>query len=53
MTSEQTNKEKDCTTCRYFLGCECFDGKVCDLYEEKPTSIEHKDFIMNRFMRCE
>ena len=21
-----------CTDCRYFVGCECFDGKTCDLY---------------------
>ena len=25
---------KKCTQCRYFVGCECFDGKVCDLFEE-------------------
>lgn len=25
---------KECTQCRYFVGCECFSGKVCDLFEE-------------------
>ena len=23
---------KTCTSCRYFVGCECFDGKTCDQY---------------------
>ena len=23
-----------CPDCRYFVGCECFDGKTCDMYEE-------------------
>lgn len=27
--------EKECPNCRYFVGCECFDGKTCDEYEEK------------------
>lgn len=27
--------EKLCTDCKYFVGCECFDGKVCDLFTPK------------------
>ena len=23
----------DCRSCRYFVGCECFDGQLCDQYE--------------------
>lgn len=26
--------EKVCTDCKHFVGCECFDGKICDLYTE-------------------
>ena len=25
--------EKRCTTCKYFVGCECHNGKACDEYE--------------------
>ena len=25
----------DCTDCTYFVGCECFDGKTCDLFKKK------------------
>lgn len=25
---------KVCTDCKHFVGCECFDGKTCDLYTE-------------------
>lgn len=28
-------REKDCRDCRYFVGCECFDGQTCDLFKEK------------------
>lgn len=24
--------DKRCTSCRYFVGCECFDGQVCEQY---------------------
>lgn len=30
--------EKKCTDCRYFVGCECFDGKTCDLFERKTEN---------------
>lgn len=35
-------KERVCTDCRYFVGCECFSGTPCDLYTEKesPTIIK-------------
>ena len=26
---------KDCRTCKHFVGCECFDGKVCGEYTER------------------
>lgn len=25
---------QECPQCKHFVGCECFDGKICDLYEE-------------------
>ena len=25
---------KQCTECRYFVGCECFGGRICDSFEE-------------------
>lgn len=34
--NEMLNKNtEECTSCKHFVGCECFDGKVCDLYEKK------------------
>lgn len=24
---------KECPTCKHFVGCECFDGKICEEYE--------------------
>ena len=31
-------QRKYCTDCRHFVGCECFDGKTCDLYEEVTSN---------------
>lgn len=33
-TAKEILGEKVCTNCKHFVGCECFDGNVCDLYEE-------------------
>lgn len=30
-------KDKTCPDCKHFIGCECFDGKTCDQYEEKSN----------------
>ena len=27
-------KGQKCPKCRYFVGCECFDGADCDMYKE-------------------
>lgn len=29
------SNKKDCRDCRYFVGCECFDGETCDLFIDK------------------
>lgn len=28
----------DCRKCKHFVGCECFDGKTCDIYDRGATS---------------
>ena len=33
-TEGKTDNSKGCPQCRYFVGCECFKGSVCDMYEE-------------------
>jgi hypothetical protein len=38
-TIDQIAKEmvNDCTQCKHFVGCECFDGKTCTKFEKtKP-----------------
>ena len=35
--NESLKEERECPRCRYFVGCECFDGKICDLYTEVVT----------------
>ena len=34
----QLTEGKQCTDCKYFIGCECFDGQVCDLFERNESS---------------
>lgn len=34
---ERIHAQRDCRKCRYFVGCECFDGAPCDLYTEDRT----------------
>lgn len=31
--------EKECPICKHFVGCECFDGHICDKFETKKTRI--------------
>lgn len=46
MKANVTKKEpqekplKDCRDCRYFVGCECFSGKMCDMFTEEKTVYE-------------
>ena len=28
-----------CTSCVHFVGCECFDGEVCDQYKEVDNEV--------------
>lgn len=35
--------EQDCRACDYFVGCECFDGKVCkDFKNEKGKQADRR-----------
>lgn len=33
-------RERDCRDCRYFVGCECFSGQMCDLFTEEKDIYE-------------
>ncbi len=35
---EKIRGQRDCRSCRYFVGCECFDGAPCDLYRKGETN---------------
>ena len=33
-TIDTQKNKKYCTECKYFVGCECFSGEICDLFTE-------------------
>ena len=41
ISGEMLYEEEECPSCKHFVGCECFDGETCDLYE-KNTEDEEK-----------
>lgn len=41
ISGEMLYEEEECPSCKHFVGCECFDGETCDLYE-KNTEDEKK-----------
>ena len=48
------SNEKDCRDCKYFVGCECFDGRTCDLFTDKrsqiiPCEIGDEVYAIRRF----
>lgn len=34
ISGEMLYEEEECPSCKHFVGCECFDGETCDLYEK-------------------
>ncbi len=38
MNYTEIMKDIKCTNCQHFVGCECFDGKICNNYLEKNKS---------------
>ena len=39
--------KKDCRNCTYFEGCECFDGKPCDQFNERKEKTKYEKLFLS------
>ena len=40
--------KKDCRNCTYFEGCECFDGKTCDQFNERKGKTKYEKLLLSQ-----
>lgn len=40
--------KKDCRNCTYFEGCECFDGKTCDEFNERKEKTKYEKLFLSQ-----